>query len=121
MKALNIDITSQNNIIPRHRLIVHILPFLQSTSRSYSNFPSKVKEIEDQLIPIERSIETFKSHLPKVDSKISRATEEYNEEEKNVKIIENEMSEDMKKYTSLESDQASLKQLSLAKKREVEY
>ncbi|KAL5265398.1 hypothetical protein ACHWQZ_G006196 [Mnemiopsis leidyi] len=80
---------------------------------------SKVKEIEDEQIPIQRSIDKLNSHLPKVEQEIAKAQDKFNDAEASVKTLETEMSEDMRRYQSLESDQASLRALASAKKREV--
>ena len=46
----------------------------------------QVKEIEDEQIPIQRSIDKLNSHLPKVEQEISKAQEKFNDAEANVKV-----------------------------------
>ena len=46
----------------------------------------QVKEIEDEQIPIQRSIDKLNSHLPKVEQEIAKAQEKFNDAEASVKV-----------------------------------
>ena len=45
-----------------------------------------MKEIEDEQIPIQRSIDKLNSHLPNVEQGIAKAQEKFNEAEAHVKV-----------------------------------
>ena len=48
-----------------------------------------MKEIEDEQIPIQRSIDKLNSHLPKVEQEIAKAQEKFNDAEASVKVGSN--------------------------------